>query len=508
MDHLGNSLLELVVETATNLSADVRRALVAALEAEAPRSASSLALHTIALNVDMAGAAVAPLCQDTGMPTFWVRLPAGVDPAAVDRAIAAAVTEATRQGKLRPNSVDPFSGRNSGTNLGPGTPIVHYEPWDGNDLVVRLILMGGGCENQSAQYALPCALPLVGLADRDLEGVRKCVLHAVHAAQGQGCSVGVVGVAVGGDRASGYELAKQQLFRSLDDVNPNPELARLEDRVLEEANRLGVGTMGFGGRVTLIGCKVGTFNRLPASYFVTVAYDCWALRRLGVVLDRDSGRIKRWLHREAARAPAIARRTSLPLTGAEKRLATPLSEGQARGLRVGDLVLLSGTLHTGRDALHLHLLGHDSPVDLRGGALYHCGPVALKQGERWTINAAGPATSSRAEPYAAELVRRFGLRALIGKGGMGPRTLAALREHGAVYLTAIGGAAQFYATKIVAVTGVDFLEFGVPEAMWHLEVEGFPAIVTMDAHGNSLHAEVEQASADAIAALAALEPVT
>jgi len=146
---------------------------------------------------------------------------------------------------------------------------------------------------------------------------------------------------------------------------------------------------------------------------------------------------------------------------------------------------------------------HDAPVDLAGGALYHCGPVALQRGTGWFINAAGPTTSGREEPYQAEVIRKFGIRAVIGKGGMGAKTLAALKEHGAVYLNAIGGAAQYYAKCITRVDGVDFLDFGVPEAMWHLQVKDFPAIVTMDSHGKSLHADVERASQQELAKHAA-----
>ena len=132
---------------------------------------------------------------------------------------------------------------------------------------------------------MPCKLDHLGRADRNLEGVRKCILHAVWQAQGQGCAPGALGVCIGSDRAHGYELAKEQLFRTLDDVNPNPALAKLEAEIMEEANKLGVGAMGFGGKASLIGCKITAANRLPASFFVSVAYDCWAFRRLGVRLD-------------------------------------------------------------------------------------------------------------------------------------------------------------------------------------------------------------------------------
>jgi fumarate hydratase class I len=342
-------------------------------------------------------------------------------------------------------------------------------------------------------------LPNLGRADRSMDGIRKCILHAVYQAQGHGCSVGAIGVAVGGDRASGYAYAKQQLFRTIDDVNPDPELAKLESYVMEKANTLGIGTMGFGGKVSLIGCKVGVYNRLPASFFVSVAYDCWAFRRLGVEIDPATGSIGAWQYKDESMAKRMAKSAGIPLTGREVRLTTPLSEAQVRSLKVGDIVLLNGEVHTGRDALHHHLLTHDSPVDLKGAALYHCGPVALQKGDTWMMNAAGPTTSSREEPYQADIIKKFGIRAVIGKGGMGAKTLAALKEHGAVYMNAIGGAAQYYARCITGVDGVHFLEFGTPEAMWHLRVKDFPAIVTMDAHGNSLHADVDKASAKELA---------
>ncbi len=506
MFHFKDSMLKLVTETSTNLPPDVRRALERAMAKETPGNQSSLALQTIALNVDMACDDVAPICQDTGMPTFEVKAPVGVNHLEMKREIREAIAEATREGKLRPNAVDSLSGKNSGTNLGDGAPVIHIDQWENEEIEVRLLLKGGGCENKNIQYSLPCDLPNLGRADRTMDGIRKCILHAVHQAQGHGCSVGILGVAIGGDRASGYLFAKQQLFRSLDDVNPNPALAKLESYIMDNVDRLGVGTMGFGGAVTLIGCKVGAYHRLPASFFVSVAYDCWAFRRLGVVIDASTGKIVRWLYRDETPARKMARTAGLPLTGREVSLTAPFSEEQIRALKVGDIVLLNGPMHTGRDALHHHLMTHDSPVDLHGAALYHCGPVALKKGEKWFLNAAGPTTSSREEPYQADIIRKFGLRAVIGKGGMGARTLAALKECGAVYLNAIGGAAQYYTKCILDVEGVDFLEFGTPEAMWHIRVKDFPAIVTMDSHGNSLHADVEKASAAKLATFA--EPVS
>ena len=504
MDQLQNSLLRLITETATNLPADVRKTLARAGRLERPESRSGQALNIINRNVDMAKDRELPLCQDTGMPTFLVHTPVGVNQLAIKKAIFAAIEEATRQGKLRPNSVDSITGRNSGLNLGPGSPVIHFEQWEQDEIEVLLILKGGGCENKNIQYSLPMELPQLGRADRNLEGVCKCIMHAVFQAQGQGCSAGFLGVCVGGDRTSGYACAKEQLFRDLEDINPIPELGELEDRVMKDANTLGIGTMGFGGGVTLLGCKVGALNRLPASFFVSVAYNCWAFRRLGFRLDPETGEINRWLFR-AENPGRMAAEAEIPTTGREIALNMPLAEEDVRKLKVGDVVLLNGPMYTGRDALHKYLVSHDSPVDLRGAALYHCGPVMLKDEDgRWHVKAAGPTTSIREEPYQADILRKFGVRAIIGKGGMGKKTLDALQEVGAVYLNAIGGAAQFYAENITAVDGVDFLEeFGIPEAMWHLRVKDFIAVVTMDSHGSSLHAEVEAESLRNLGELAA-----
>ena len=302
--------------------------------------------------------------------------------------------------------------------------------------------------------------------------------------------------AIGGDRTSGYQHAKEQLFRTLDDTNTDAQLAALEDYVMKAANTLNIGTMGFGGGVTLIGCKIGALNRLPASFFVSVAYDCWAFRRLGVVLDQKTGEIKRWLYKDEARAPRrMSAGEGFRLTGNEKLLKAPISEEQIRALNVGDVVMISGEMYTGRDAVHSYLMKHEPPADLQGSVLYHCGPVVMKNNGDYKITAAGPTTSIREEPYQGDIIKRYGVRAVMGKGGMGKRTLDAMKEAGAVYLNAIGGAAQYYARCIEQVLDVNLLEFGIPEAMWHLRVKDFPAIVTMDAHGNSLHADVEKASA-------------
>ncbi len=497
MEKFKQSVFELISETSANLPPDVRKAISKAIGDETPNTQAALALSTIAINIDMAQQAVAPICQDTGMPTFYIHTPVGTNQILMKKAIEEAVAETTKLGRLRPNSVDSITGKNSGNNLGPGTPVYHFEQWDKDEIEVKLLLKGGGCENKNIQYSVPIVLENLGRADRDLEGVRKCIMHAVWQAQGHGCSVGAIGVCIGSDRATGYDLAKQQLLRLLDDVNPDAQLAELENKIMEDANKLNIGTMGFGGKTTLIGCKITSANRLPASFFVSVAYDCWAFRRLGVVIDPKTGSIKRWLYKGTEEIKKMADFENIKLTGKEIILSTPLTEEKIRSLKVGDVVLLNGTMYTGRDSLHAHLVKHDSPIDLNGGIIYHCGPVMIKKDGEWFANAAGPTTSGREEPYQADVIKKFGVRAVIGKGGMGKRTSDALKEFGAVYLNAIGGAAQFYAKCITKVEGVNFLEeFGIPEAMWHLRVVDFPAIVTMDANGNSLHADIEKTSAE------------
>ena len=498
MQQFKESMLKLIIETSTNLPSDVRVAITKARLEEELGNRSSLALDTIAENIVMAQEEESPICQDTGMPTFHIHVPVGANQIVMKKQILEAMVEATKMGKLRPNSVDSLTGANSGNNLGPGTPVIHFEQWERDDIEVKLILKGGGCENKNIQYSLPTELEGLGKAGRDLDGIRKCILHAVYQAQGQGCSAGFIGVGIGGDRTSGYTLAKEQLFRRTDDVNPIEDLRKLEEYIMETANQLGVGTMGFGGKVSLLGCKIGVMNRLPASFYVSVAYNCWAYRRLGVILNSETGAITEWQYKEEVDAIDTTKKEAGGEAGTRTVVLTPpISEEAIRDLKVGDVVIINGEMHTGRDAFHKYMIEpeHTSPVDMTGGIIYHCGPVMLQdESGEWHVKAAGPTTSSREEPYQADIIKKFGLRAVIGKGGMGPKTLKGLQEHGAVYLNAIGGAAQYYARCVKKVTGVDLMEFGIPEAMWHLDVEGFAAIVTMDSHGNSLHADVEQES--------------
>jgi len=274
---LREHLLELIRLTATDLPPDVEAALRQAVEREAPGSAARGALEAILKNVELARQNATPICQDTGTPIFYVTYPEGWSTRRLREDIRAAVAEATARAYLRPNAVHPITGKNTGNNLGDDYfPTIHFKEVEGDTLTVDLMLKGGGCENVGAQYALPDSRLGAG---RDLEGVRRVVLDAVHKAQGKGCAPGILGVAIGGDRGSSYIASKEVLYRRLNDAHPDPQLAALEARLTDEANQLGIGPMGFGGQTTVLGTKLTTLHRLPASYFVTVSYMCWAYRR-------------------------------------------------------------------------------------------------------------------------------------------------------------------------------------------------------------------------------------
>jgi fumarate hydratase class I len=249
-------------------------------------------MQIIEQNIGLAKSKSQPICQDTGSILFYVDCPVGFDQVAFTECAREAVKLATKKGYLRQNSVDSITGKNDGTNVGPGSPTFHFHQRREPEVNVRLVLKGGGCENVGAQYSLPNEKLQ---ANRDLDGCRRVILDAVLQAQGKGCGPGILGVCIGGDRATSYEYSKEQLLRKLDDRNSNPDLERLEQDVVQTANKLGIGPMGFGGKTTLLGAKIGVLNRLPASYFVSISYMCWAYRRHGVALGSD-GSVQRWLY--------------------------------------------------------------------------------------------------------------------------------------------------------------------------------------------------------------------
>ena len=286
MQDLTQPILELICRTSTDLPEDVEKRLRQAVEQEQPGSAARGALETIVENIKISRRNATPLCQDTGTPIFYVYHPEGWSTRRLRNQIEAAVVEATRRSYLRPNSVNSLTEKNTNNNLGDDYfPTLHFEEAEGDTLTIELLLKGGGCENVGAQYSLPDTRLGAG---RDLAGVRKAVLDAVQKAQGQGCSPGVLGVAIGGDRGSAYYASKEVLYQKLDEENPDPQLSSLEKRLTEEANQLGIGPMGFGGKTTVLGTKITGLHRLPASYFVTISYMCWAYRRRKMTVQNDT----------------------------------------------------------------------------------------------------------------------------------------------------------------------------------------------------------------------------
>ena len=276
MRDITKELVELVRLTSTDLPCEIEESLKAAMENEGNGTAAKAAMGFILSNIEMSRKNATPICQDTGTPLFFIRNGKEWDPGALRIQIRAAIVEATELSYLRPNAVETLHGKNTGNNLGDENyPTIHMEEAVGNALTIDLLLKGGGCENVGRQYALPDTRLNAG---RDLAGVRKVVLDAVYQAQGQGCAPGYLGVAIGGDRGTGYLVSKQALLCRLDEVNPDPELKALEEQITTEANELDIGPMGFGGKSTILGTKIKATHRLPASYFVTISYMCWAFR--------------------------------------------------------------------------------------------------------------------------------------------------------------------------------------------------------------------------------------
>lgn len=289
--NLLDTFIELIRRTSSDLPIDVVTAIEEGLLTEKRDSIAYKTLQMILKNIKLAKEKSLPMCQDTGTPVFYVNYPAEVSQIDIKKKINQAIKESVHKLYLRPNIVDTLTGKNLGDRTSPGYPVINFEEWKNGYIRVMLMLKGGGCENVGTQYALPDSRVNAG---RDLEGVRRCILDAVHKAQGRGCSPGILGVCIGGDRVSSYEESKRQLLRSLDDRNKNPVLGKLEQSIMKDSNKLGIGPMGFGGKTTLLGVKIGSLCRIPPSYFVSVTYMCWAYRRLG--FEYKGGKVRRWLY--------------------------------------------------------------------------------------------------------------------------------------------------------------------------------------------------------------------
>ncbi len=289
MQDITEHVVELIKSASTDLSQDVEKALSEACKREAPGSAALGALETILQSVRMSRETGRPICQDTGTPIFYVWHPEGVSQRKIREQVLSALRIGTEKAYLRPNAMEALSGKNSGDNTGVDFPTIHFEEWEHDYLRIGLMLKGGGCENCGRQYMIPSPeFP----ASRDLRGVRKAVLDAACKAQGLGCAPGILGVGIGGDRGTSMIKAKEQLLRPLDDTNPNPELDALEKQLHREINELNIGPMGFGGRTTALGVKMAELHRVPACFFVSIAYMCWADRRKTMTIKNGNVEIK------------------------------------------------------------------------------------------------------------------------------------------------------------------------------------------------------------------------
>ncbi|MDP6490878.1 MAG: fumarate hydratase [Kiritimatiellia bacterium] len=290
--HWEKNLVELIRRTSTDLPADVEQSIRKGLRREKKGTSAHDFLTMMLENAAMARRDSVPLCQDTGTLTFRFTVPTGFDTNGLASLTRNAVSKATRLGVLRQNTIDSVSGESYVTNVAHAAPVMEFLQGARKTVDARLIMKGGGCENVGRQYSLPeSSLD----ARRDLEGVRRCVLDAVWQAQGRGCSPGVLGVCIGGDRAKGYAHAKEQFLRKVGERSDVKVLARLEERLMRDIRRMEIGPMGLGGKSTALDVKIGALSRLPASFFVSISYMCWAFRRRGVLLGPEGG-VHRWLY--------------------------------------------------------------------------------------------------------------------------------------------------------------------------------------------------------------------
>ena len=269
-------ILELIRRTSTDLSPDVVEALKRGKDKEEPGTNANNTLEKILENIELARKKSAPICQDTGFHIHYIHYPKGYPQNEIIEGIEKATIRATELYYLRPNAVHPVTGKNTGNNIGIKFPNIHLSEWGRDYFEFRFMLKGGGSENCGIQYTLPDANLGAG---RDLKGVKKCIVDMVFKAQGKGCAPGIVGVGIGGDRTTSIEMSKLMLFRKIDDVNEDETLRPVEEEMFTKLNELKIGPMGFGGETTVLGVKIGSIHRHPATFYVSASYMCWACRR-------------------------------------------------------------------------------------------------------------------------------------------------------------------------------------------------------------------------------------
>jgi fumarate hydratase class I len=289
MFNLHDEIVELYRETATSLPSDIEEALRLAFLIEKKGSNAGAALSTILENIKVARKTLRPICQDTGVPIFFIKIPAGLSQLKMKEEILRATRIATKKIPLRPNAVDILTDKNSGDNTGIGFPVIYFEETKNRQLTIDLMLKGSGSENIGQLYKLPVEELK---AERDMEGVRKCVLDTVYKAQGRGCPPYIIGVGIGASKDQVTKLSKEQLIRNLKDTNDSKVLSNIEKSILNDINKLGIGPLGFGGKTTALGVKIGINHRHPASYFVDVSVACWADRKARLIWKVQNSKCK------------------------------------------------------------------------------------------------------------------------------------------------------------------------------------------------------------------------
>ncbi len=488
---VADAVEEMIKQAETNLPPDVIGALVGARDVETDKTATAQ-IDAILENISIADDRAIPMCQDTGILVFFVEIGRdariGFD---LDGAIHQGVKQATNSVPLRPNAVEPLTRLNSGDNTGDGLPDINYSFKDGKAITITVAPKGAGSENMSAFRMLKPS---------QVGSVKDFVVETVQNAGGMPCPPIIVGVGIGGSFDKSARLAKRSLLRKLGDMD------EYELEILQAINSLGIGPMGLGGRTTALAVHVEKAHCHTASLPVAVNIQCWANRHASVTLDAgdDLAHVtEQQINNHYPTEEYMTKHhlteqhvTEHNLTGQDvpHHLTTPLTRDDIMELQAGDIVYLSGTIYTARDEAHLRILeltdeGKPLPFDLEGAALYHCGPLMQKDKGGWRTVAAGPTTSARMTDMTPQVLDNYNIRAIIGKGGM--KNIAPVLEDRCVYLAYTGGCAALAVDMIKDVRDVHWLDMGMPEAVWVLEVENFgPLVVGVDAKGRDLYEEV------------------
>lgn len=456
-DEIIATVERLCVEANFFLGEDVLRAFEEAMAKEENPTGKAL-IERLLENAEIAGNTRVPICQDTGMAVVFVEIGQNlhIDGIPITDAINEGVRRGYVRGFLRKSIVkDPTLNR---VNTRDNTPaIIHYDIVPGDELKITVAPKGFGSENMGA---IKMCKPSEGV-----EGIIQFVVDTVDSAGGNSCPPIVVGVGVGGDMEKAAIMAKKSLLRHIGERNPDPDWSKIEETILERVNKLGIGPQGLGGTQTALDVFIETFPTHVAGMPVAVNINCHAARHKQVVLSGEK---------------------KLPVGAIV--LETPLTKEKVSQLKAGQSVLINGTIYTGRDAAHKNMVeslarGEELPFDIKDQIIYYMGPSPGKPGD--VIGSAGPTTSYRMDSYAPILIAQ-GLTGMLGKGLRSKEVVESMKEHGAVYFVAIGGAGAYLSRCIKSAEVVAYPELG-PEGVRKLTVENLPAIVAIDACGNNIY---------------------